>query len=131
MLLTEEVTGWIVDEEDSLEIDTLFMYDTVEPYTVSIKFAPNAIWEISREALMECLRTGEGGFLNTVFVSDGDMVMMILTGDENEILTIEFVHSELTSFIHMTYEAVPENKEEVDIDDLIAGILENTKLKDE
>lgn len=132
MIISEEVTGWILDEEDDddegIEISTLFLYDNSEPYTIGIQFTPDLIWEISREAMMECLRTGEGGFLNSVFISDGERLMMMLTSDDNESITIEFSHSELTSFIHVTYELVAEGKEEIDVDDLISTIFENTKL---
>lgn len=128
MKIDKMVTHRVIGKSFDNEVRALFMYSPATPFSCKILFQGDNIWEFSREALMECLVEGSGGFLNTTFDSDGEWVTINLNS-ENGSFVAQFPHSELTTFIHMSYDAVPVGNEAdlLDIDGLISEILEKTQ----
>jgi hypothetical protein len=114
------VTHRIVSKIMNEDINTLLAYNPEEPYSVFVYLSEDNIWEISREVLMECLVNRSAGFLNVTLDSDGETVTMHLTSEEGSVM-VHMPHSELTSFIHKSYDEVPQNKEEdfLDLDNRI------------
>ena len=106
-IVTHRITGKLYGNE----VKTLLMYDPMEPFSIKVMFSEENVWEISREVLWQCLRQNSAGYLNVTLDSDGNNVTMHLTSEEGSVM-VTFPHSELTTFIHNTFEQVPENRED-------------------
>lgn len=121
-MLMNVVTHRVISQVMNEDINTLLLYNPTEPYSVRILFSQENVWEISREVLMDCLVNGNAGFLNVTLDSDGHIVTMHLTSEEGNVM-VHLPHSELTTFVHKTFDEVPQNREDefLDLDAEIAN----------
>lgn len=110
------------------QVDTELTYSEMDPLQIVFRLSCDGVvmdWMISRDLLDEVFREGAAGLFDVKMTVVGtSLCLHLLDCDTGQYVSFRFIAERIQRFLVNTYKLVPRGAEVIDVDAMIARLLE-------